>query len=51
MMSRFNRASWWRAARGSPWLWVCSGCTYGESHGRALLRVGTAGETVTLFGR
>jgi hypothetical protein len=51
MRSRFNWASCWRADRGSPWLWVCSGCTYGESNGCALAKVGTGGETVTLFGR
>jgi hypothetical protein len=51
MMSPLNWNSYFRPDEASPWAWVSSGAFYGDSHAAALLKVGTGGELVTLFGK
>jgi hypothetical protein len=50
MFNRFQWSSYWRESSDSPWTWVSSGFTYGDSHGWALVRT-TGGQLVTLFGK
>jgi hypothetical protein len=50
-MNPLNWNSWFRADESCPWTWISSGTFYGEAHSAALLKVGTGGQLITLFGR